>query len=104
MMDIITSDEGKDLGLYNTQTTKAKNIVSVQLYSLEYALNLGVDLKYFLTEGVEFQNESFKSYLVQTLANNGINVQSVNEVMGALSSVLEFNLSPEKNDSGMIAG
>jgi hypothetical protein len=60
MIDIISSNDGQDLGLYDTQTERAKNILSTQVGSLEYAKDLGVDLNYFLSPDFKFQNESFK--------------------------------------------
>lgn len=101
MIDIVSI--GADIGVYNTQTSRAANILSVQLGALEYAQDLGIDLKYFLSEDFRFQNESFKSYLVQVLANNGINVSSVVEVVEALFSNYTFNLTPPETSGGLIA-
>ena len=104
MIDIIEAPAGNgDLGLFNTQTPRAANILNVQLGSLEYAPDLGIDLKYFLSEDFKFENESFKAYLVETLANRGINVSSVNEAVKSLWNEFQFNISPESNDSGLVA-
>lgn len=94
---------GTDLGLYDTQTERAKNILSVQIGDLEYAQTLGIDLKYFLSEDFRFQNESFKAYLIQTLANYSINVASLIEAVNALSNKYTFNLTPAETDGGMVA-
>ena len=101
MIDIVSV--GADIGLFDTQTTRATNILSVQLAALEYAQDLGIDLKYFLSDEFRFQNESFKSYLVQVLANNGINVASVTEVLENLFASYQFKLSAEDKTSGLIA-
>lgn len=103
MIDIISAENGRDLGLYNTQTTRATNILSVQLGTLEYASDLGIDLKYFLSEDFKFENESFKAYLVEVLANRGINVSSVDEVVHRLFNEFLFNLAPEETSSGLVA-
>ena len=103
MIDIVSAEQGLDLGLYDTQTTKAANILSVQLGDLEYAQDLGIDLRYFLSEDFKFQNESFKSYLVEVLANSGINVSSVIDVLQRLHAEYTFNLTPEETSTGMIA-
>lgn len=103
MIDIVSAEQGLDIGLYDTQTTKAANILSVQIGALEYAPLIGIDLNYFLSEDFQFQNESFKSYLIQVLANNGINVKSLTESIGALSTQLGFNLSAEENGTELIA-
>lgn len=103
MIDIISAENGLDIGVYNTQTARAKNILSVQLGSLQYAQDLGIDLKYFLSEDFRFENESFRAYLVEVLANRGINVSSVLDVVHSLYNEFLFNLAPEQNDSGLVA-
>ena len=101
MIDITSI--GTDLGLYDTQTERAKNILSVQVGSLEYAQDLGIDLKYFLSEDFRFQNESFKAYLIQTLANYSINVASLRESVEDLYNQYTFNLVPAETNSGLVA-
>lgn len=103
MIDIVEAQDGLDMGVFNTQTPRAANILNVQLGSLEYAPALGIDLKYFLSEEFKFENESFKAYLVETLANQGINVKSVDEVVASLWNEFDFNISPESSDSGLVA-
>lgn len=102
MIDIIGAGS-TGLRVYDTQTSKAKNILSVQLGSLEYIPEFGIDLRYFLSEDVKFENESFKSYLVQRLASSGINVATVIETILPLYEKLTFNISPEENSTGLVA-
>ncbi len=102
MIDIVSAKEGLDLGVFDTQTCKAANVLSVQIGALEYAPKLGIDLKYFLSEDFRFQNASFKAYLVEILANNNINVSSVIDQMESLFAVYTFNLSADEK-SGLIA-
>lgn len=104
MIDIVSSIYGQDIGIYDTQTMQAQNILAVQLGSLEYAQDLGIDLRYFLSEDFKFQNESFKAYCVEVLANRGINVSSVVEEIENLFSTFTFNITPEETSSGLIAG
>lgn len=101
MIDI--SGTGTDIRLFDSQVPKATNILSVQLGALEYAKDLGIDLKYFLTEDLEIQNESFNSYLVEVLARNGINVASMTEVVNNLSQELRIAISPDDTGTGLIA-
>jgi hypothetical protein len=104
MIDIVRIADGEDLGLFNTDVERAKNILSVQVGALEYAPTLGIDLKYFLSEDYKFQNESFRSYLVQTLANFSINVTSVLSEVESLSENLIFNIgASQETGGGMIA-
>ena len=103
MIDIVSNHDGLDIGLFDTQTCKAKNIIATQLGSLEYAQDLGIDLIYFLSEGFRFQNESFKAYLVKTLADRGISVADLNDEVATLFHQYIFNLSPDENSTGLIA-
>jgi hypothetical protein len=103
MIDIISADTGLDLGLYDTQTKKAENLLSVQLGGLEYLPLFGIDLAFFLTEAAQFQNESFKAYLIEVLANNGINVASVLELVENLSTNYTINLTPAETSTGFVA-
>lgn len=101
MIDIVSV--GQDIGLFDTQTNRAANILSVQLGYLEYAPELGIDLKYFLSEDFQFQNESFKAYLVQVLASFGINVIEVNEQIENLYAKFVFNIPASQSGNGLIA-
>lgn len=101
MIDI--SGTGEDIRLYDTLVPRATNILNVQLGSLEYWPEGGIDLKYFLNEDFEFQNESFKSYLVEVLARNGVNVASLTENVQDLFTNLIFEITPQEANGGFIA-
>jgi hypothetical protein len=101
MMDIVSVSS--DIGLYDTQTTKAANILSVQLGELEFAPTLGIDLKYFLSDSFKIQNESFKAYLIEVLANNSINVASVLETVESLLTRYVFNIKAPETSGALIA-
>lgn len=102
MIDIVSLHNGLDMGVFDTQTERAKNILSIQVLSLEYAPDLGIDLKYFLSENFRFQNESFKSYLIQVLANQGVNVASVLDTVNNLYTKYTFNLTKDESGSSLI--
>ena len=105
MIDIVSvpnGNNGDDLGLLDSQVPKASNILSVQLDSLEYTEDFGIDLKYFLDENFNFQNESFKSYLINRLAAQNINISSVLETVSALFNQYTFNIKPAET-GGLIA-
>lgn len=101
MMDIV--DVSDDIVVYDTQTNKAANILSVQLGTLEYDQDMGIDLVYFLTEGVEFQNDSFKGYIVQQLAYRGINVIDVIDIVHDLFEEYQISISPEDTTTALVA-
>lgn len=101
MIDIVGFDS--DLGFADTQVKKGENILSVQLGALAYAPDFGIDLRYFLSEDFKFQNDSFKSYLIQVLANNGINVATVVDTVNNLFEEYEFKLTPPESSGSLIA-
>lgn len=80
MIDITSVSEG-DLVVLDAQTPKAANVLQVQLGTLEYAPEFGIDLEFFLDEDFQFQNESFKSYLIQRLSEHHVNVNQVLEAL-----------------------
>lgn len=102
MIDIV-SQNTSDIGIYDTETARAKNILSVQLGALEYLPLIGIDLKYFLSEDFRFQNESFKSYLVEVLAKSGINVAEVMETVNNLDINYSFSVGSQESTGGLVA-
>lgn len=102
MIDIVSSTSS-GMETYNTQTERAANLIGVQLGALEYDKTIGIDLRYFLSEELRFQNESFKAYIVQVLATKGVNVANLREKIDALASTFEINLTPDETSGGMIA-
>jgi hypothetical protein len=103
VIDIAYSQPGLDLGTHDTQTFRAKNILSIQLGELVYEPELGIDLKFFLSEEFRFENASFKSYLIQVLAARSINVASIDNSAFNLFEKYTFNLTPAENQSALVA-
>lgn len=102
MIDIVSAN-AQGLGVAETDTFRAANIFSIQIGDLEYAPEFGIDLRYFLSEDFRFQNDSFKSYLIQILANYGINVADVIDTVEALFEQYTFNLVPPETAGGLVA-
>lgn len=101
MLDIVSIEDGKDLGVADSAVLKAANVVSTQIGSLEYAPNFGSDLKYFLENPIEFQNESFKAYLTERLTYHQVSVSGVAEIIEMLNSRLTFYVGDgQQNTSG----
>lgn len=84
MRDIIESNDGEDLNIMDSIVAKSGNVLSVQLGDLEYAPDFGVDMRFFLTSEFQFQNASFKSYLVQRLTEHQVNVSDVIDTIETL--------------------
>jgi hypothetical protein len=103
MMDIVEVAEGKDLNMLDSIVPKAANVVGTQLGSLAYAPTFGVDLKYFLSSDLQFQNESFKAYLIQRLTEEQVNVTDAIDYVNTFSEQITFYVGDNnKNVGGLI--
>lgn len=98
MIDIVTVSGG-DLVIQQADTPKAKNVLQVQIGSLEYAPDFGIDLKFFLDPNFQFQNESFKAYLVQRLAEHHVSVNQVIETEIGFQLKWAFEVGDERDQS-----
>lgn len=100
MKDIISITNGLDLGIGDSIVPKAGNVLSIQLGSLSYAPEFGVDLAFFLQPDFLFQNESFQSYLIQRLTESQVNVSSVIGVVETFVQRLTFYVGDANKSTG----
>ncbi len=99
MIDIVSASAA-GLSVYDTQVSKAANVLSVQLGALEYAPDFGIDIRFFMDPDFIFQNESFKSYLIQRLSESNVNVSSVAELLEALYLKYTFVVGDRDRSTG----
>jgi len=92
MLDVVELKDGEDVVFIDTVVKKAGNIIRTQIGSLEYAPNLGVDLKFFLQSSLQFQNLSFKAHLVERLAQQQVNVTQVIDVIEKFTENYTFKV------------
>ena len=86
MLDLINMVDGDDLHIQHNVAMKAGNIIGTQIGSLNYKLDFGSDLKYFLQEDLKFQTESFKSYLVSRLSEYRVQVNATSSIIEQFSN------------------
>jgi hypothetical protein len=98
MLDIVLSAQGEDMRVQDDISPKAANVISTQIGSLDYATNFGADLRYFLQSDLQFQNESFRAYLVDRLTQHGVNVVDVQNVISSLFETYNFEVGSTKNE------
>lgn len=104
MLDIVEIPDGRDLGVANAIGPKAGNVLSVQLGSLEYEPEFGVDLAYFLTSEFRIQTASFRSYLIQRLTESDVNVTEVLTQVQALAEKYTFSVAANESlEQGLIS-
>lgn len=99
-MKDITSFSGDDLTVIDTQISKATNVLQVQVGTLEYAPDFGIDLEFFIDEEFQFQNESFKAYLIQRLSEHHINVNQVVEMLSTFYMQYTFAVGDSEARAG----
>jgi hypothetical protein len=102
MIDLISITD-EDMFFYNTDVKRAENLLKTQLGYLIYAPDFGVDLRYFISEQFQFQNESFRSYLIRRMSETQIDVATVVTVVNNLFEQYTFNLAdPRQSDSALV--
>lgn len=101
MIDALTPVQGKDLPTQNSIAPKAGNVVNIQLGSLDFAPDFGVDLAYFITDEFQFQAASFQAYLVQRLTQHKVNVS---KVVGLLTGFVQNNTFTVGEQSDSVGG
>ncbi len=101
--DIISFPNGADMQIAQNEAPRAANILSTQIDTLEYAPNMGIDLKYFLESEFRIQNASFKAYLVQRLLEQRINVVNVVDVIESLFTTYTFGIGSSASDGSLIS-
>ncbi len=89
-----------DLQVLDAEVAKAANVLQVQIGELEYAPEFGIDLDFFIDEDFQFQNESFKAYLIQRLSESHINVNQVLEAIETFYLQLTFSVGDAESRSG----
>lgn len=81
---------------------KAKNILETQEGSLNYAPELGIDLKRFLDPDVKIQNRTFEAYSIQKLGEQGVNPIELIVNKETFRQVFDYTVA-EAEKEGLIA-
>ena len=75
-----------------TNLYKAKNILETQIGFLEYAPDFGIDYDLFFGSDLEIQIETYQSYAISKLAENGINPLDLITQDAKFDTVLNINI------------
>lgn len=85
----------------DTDVYKARNILSVQKTNTYYRPDLGIDLKRFIDPKVKIQFETFRSYTLQEMVQQGARIDAILEVQQDLDKKMDYNVSKTTTE-GMI--
>lgn len=99
-VDIFLDKDGV-LQRSNTDVYKARNILSVQKTNTHYRPDLGIDLKRFIDPDVKIQFETFRSYTLQEMVQQGARIDAILEVQRDLDKKMDYNVSKTATE-GMI--
>lgn len=91
MIDI--SIKNNNLVSSDTSIWKAKNLLETQIGNLVYAPEFGIDYDLFFGEDLKIQNETFVSYAIGKLTENGVNPIEVITEEGKFDTRLNINLN-----------
>ncbi len=94
--------ENNEFKIADTVVFKAKNILETQEGSLDYAPELGIDLKRFLDPDVKIQNKTFEAYSIQRLSEQGINTIELLSNKETFRQLFDYKVA-EADTEGMIA-
>jgi isopropylmalate/homocitrate/citramalate synthase len=100
MLDIVEIINGNDMNVMDSMVSKAANVLSIQIGDLEYAKDFGVDFRFFLESDFQFQNESFKAYLVQRLTESQVNVATVIDTVESLFTKYTYYVGDVRPQNG----
>lgn len=85
----------------DTDVYKARNILAVQKTNTHYRSDLGIDLRRFIDPNVKIQFETFRSYTLQEMVQQGVRIDAVLEVQAKLDKELDYRVSKTQTE-GMI--
>lgn len=83
---------------------KLENLIYVQIGSLYYLPDFGIDRRMFFDTTFEIQPESFSSYLRQMAMKNGIVTTSLKIVQQDFTSVLKYTLADSNQQTYSFGG
>lgn len=102
-LDIVSIQDGLDLGVAVSEAPRAGNILSVQLDSLDFApTGFGTDVKYFFLSEHKFQPATFRAYCTEVLLQHQVNVVNVSQVVNTLFQTLGFNVGSSE-EGGIVS-
>lgn len=91
MIDLYLDKDGI-LRKAETDIYKGENILKIQVGSLYYAQSLGIDIRRFIDPDVKIQVETFKSYSVQELVNQGVRVETIQSKEFGFDNLIDYSI------------
>lgn len=102
--DVRYNKQANDLEFVSSELPRAENLIGVQLGTLNYQPNWGVDLEYFLNPNYEIQAECFEAHLLQRIGFWGMNVIEFMHKQGKFVREMIFKFTATKDTNSMMRG
>lgn len=102
--DVRYNKQANDLEFVSSELSRAENLIGVQLGTLKYQPDWGVDLDYFLNPNYEIQAECFEAHLLQRIGFWGMNVLDFMHKQGSFMREMIFNFGTPKDTNSMMRG
>ena len=102
--DVRFNEQKNDLEFMASELPRAENLIGVQLGSLVFQPDWGVDLQHFLNPNYEIQAECFESHLIQRIGFWGMNVIDFIPKQGKFIREMIFNFTNTKDSNSMMRG
>ena len=90
-----------DLTVFNSKIFKASNVLKVQLGDLFFQQNFGIDKKFFFSSEFVFQNESFKTHLVEKLSEWNVDSNISSDLARKFMRDIEIKIN-DNDESGRL--
>lgn len=95
MLDIETLNNGGRV--IDSDLFKAQNLLTTQKGSLYYLSEFGINLDMFFSQNYNIQFESFKSYITDAMAQNGINIVGLGQSIETFTNTLLLTIGGSKD-------
>lgn len=98
MKDAVFDPNKNDFTFPEGEVSRAQNLFDVQIGTLYFLPEWGIDLDYFLNPDFKVQSQSFEAYLLQRLGAWEFNVINMKKQTKEFTQNLEFTFgkTPEK--------
>lgn len=96
ILDISDVKNG-DIVYVNSTAPRAKNLFDVQIDSLTYLADWGIDINYFLNPDYKIETEAFKNYLIERLAYWNLTLVLFTESFSDFIDTWTFTLGQDKS-------
>lgn len=91
-------DAKNQLQVADTDVFQGANILNVQLGYLYYSRTIGIDLARFIAPDVSIQTQTFVSYAIQQLVQQGVRVENTEDLVNKFVGEVVMNVAAPEHE------